>query len=132
MSKLKLEDFFTKTNHEAPVKLTLQLNGEDTEHYLMVLGSESRSTQRAKIDWSLSSVSVKEAAEKIKDKAEKAEFVILGNQQRNVEYSLALVSGWSFGAFAKDRLRKLLEESPDICEAVIAKAYAHSGEVEKK
>lgn len=130
---MKLEDFFTKTNHETPCKLTLQMNGEDTEHYLMVLGSEARSVARAKIDWGLSIAAANKMIENFDGAdSDRAAAKIEAEQACYSAFAAELVTGWSFGDFCKDNLIKLLDENPAIAGAVVAKAYDHTIETKKK
>jgi hypothetical protein len=132
---MKVEDFFTRTNHETPVKLPLLLDGEDSGEYLMVLGCEARSVARDKINWGIAYAKAQEA---LKEATKDASTEDATEERIKVEtavytpFANALVVDWSFGDMDKDKLAMLIDEHPGLAISIVNQSFAHSLESKKK
>ena len=128
----KLEDFFAKTNCETPKKMFLQIDGKDTEHYLMVIGSDAKSVARAKIDYGVAIAELNEELANLDDKVKRAELKTSKEELITNQYAAKHVAGWSFPEFSSEALENLLSENPALSLAVIAKAYSDDGTTREK
>ena len=130
MTKAKVEkkaftlaDFMTKDLNETATKMPLLFDGDDTGCYLMVLGIETKSVQRARITAQVAYADMAEASEKITDKIDKAEFDRDTKESIEIQLAASLVIGWSFGEMdGKQELIDLLHQNKGLSIAVIAHA----------
>jgi hypothetical protein len=115
-----LADFMTKDLNETATKMPLLFDGVDTGCFLMVRGIESKPVQRARIEAQVAYADMAEDAEKITDKTDRSEFGRDKKEQIEICLAVALVTGWSFGDFNKDKLQDLLFQNQGLAFTVIA------------
>ena len=131
-TELKLEDFFTNTINASGSKMTLQLNGEATEHYLLVSGMDCKAAARARINTRTALPLINEQLKDMED-GELKDYEI--NRLVDEAYkplAVALISGWSFGGFTDEKLQRILDENTGLSFSVIAHASDESNLHTKK
>ena len=118
-----LADFMTKDLNETATKMPLLFDGKDTGCYLMVMGIESKSVQRARIVAQVQYADMAEDAEKIADKVDRALFEKEKKEQIEVGLALELIAGWSFEDQTEEfNYQSLLSQNQGIALGVIAHA----------
>lgn len=130
--ELKLEDFFTNTINANGSKMFLMLNGEQTEHYLVVKGIDCKSSTRDRINTRNALTLIEE---QLKGMEESDLKTIEQNRLTDEAYkplAIALVSGWSFGDFDTDKVKRIFDENEGLAFAVAAHASDQSNLKAKK
>ena len=107
-----MQEFFTKEANSTPQKLPLQLkSGESTDHYLMVIGTESDSFRAAQ------SKALREGALK----ASAGEFDDSAHKAIDLELIASLIDSWSFDQdCTKENKINFLDNAPYIRDAINA------------
>ena len=129
---LKFEDFLTETNLASPSKMTLQINGIDTDQYLMYIGAKSKQVSKHMGAWA---AVVSSASKALKDKGVSDEYAQEINNKVQSAYdifALALVSDWSLGELTKERLQKFLSEDVNRSVAIVTNAFDKEETLAKK
>lgn len=110
VKKNDMELFMTGKQHSEAKKLKLYApDGTETEHYLMLIGIDSKVMRRKKKDL------FTEVASNIKEKTFDADM----QDKFSLDLLSTAVTGWSFKEECTfDKVREFLDNSPSILEAV--------------
>ena len=119
--KLTLDHFLTKSLQEKPTKLPLSLNGEETDEYLLVIGTASAVYKRPFLE---AQFAYKEVTEQIKlqelSGLEAESYKSNNLKEINNNLAQVLCVGWSLDAGFDIDL--LLEENEDLSASIVAHA----------
>lgn len=130
--ELKLEDFFTNSINSTGSKLTLQIDGVDTEHFLMVKSIDCTEAFRERINVRAALPLIDEKTKDIENPEMRGYEVDRLQDEAYKPLAALLVSGWSFGELDTDDLRKLFDENIGLSFSVVAHASARQGLRKKK
>lgn len=110
-----LSDFFTLPALEAGKKLALTLpDGTETDHYLIVIGSDAPAARRRLLELS------REGRGRDESKMSSDEVYTI-NEVGTIKYRSSLVTGWSFDApFSQEAVAELLQQNPGLAQEVEA------------
>lgn len=120
----EFDQFKTKPLHSKAQKLPLYTpEGQETEHFLEVFGSDSDEARNAKEE------SYRQAASLMRDSKYNSE----QEKQIKLEWIASLVAGWSFKKdFTRENVLNFLDDSPYIADAVDVFSAKHENFVAKK
>jgi hypothetical protein len=108
-----LADFFTLPALEAGKKLPLTLpDGTETEHYLIVIGSDAPAARRRLLELS--------REDRSRDKSKMSDDELYDIETANtIKYRSSLVTGWSFDTpFSKEAVSELLAQNPGLSQEI--------------
>jgi hypothetical protein len=129
---MKLSDFHSKTLNDNPSELQLLMDGKPTGEHLLVIGIESRSVARARIDARVAYAGLKEGAEDFDNYEDKEEWTRRAKELIEIRLAMDLIVGWSFeDEFCEEDCYKLLDENDGLALCVIAHATESSNYLKK-
>jgi hypothetical protein len=132
LTGLTLADFLTNTNLSQPSKMPLLIDDIETDHYLMVIGAQSKQVTRSRLIWGTETNKLNEELKTIKDDIEKGMVRLEKESHLNNLFAVDLVVDWSFGDFNKEDFLNLLTENTGLANAVISHAFAKESTLAKK
>lgn len=130
--ELRLEDFFTNTINANGSKMTLQMNGIDTEHYFIVSGIDCKSASRERINTRSALSLIDEQLKEMEEGELKSLEVNRLVDDAYKPLALALINGWSFGEFSEELVKKILDENEGLSYCAVAHASDESNLQAKK
>ena len=132
LTGLTLADFMTNTNLSAPSEMPLYIDGNETDHHLLIVGAQSKQVTRARLVWGTETNKLLESLKEIPDEVEKAILRLESESKISNAFALELIVGWSFGGISADNVTELLIENVGLSDAVISHAFAKESILTKK
>lgn len=132
LTGLTLDDFMTNTNLSKPSKMVLCVDKVETDHFLLVVGAQSKQVTRARLTWGSEIKALNDAINDMEAGVDKAMRKIDGEFAINNAFALELVVGWSFDDYKVSKVAKILADNDGLSTAVIAHAFARETTLQKK